>query len=306
MNVSPVSRRAALHRLVGLAILAWPTAAGLAQQAEYAELPIPAAQQLAEHRRIDAALAALKPQRPGVVDAYVIVVALDSDPVFSREAREAGRVLARRFDAIGRTIVLANDEGANKADAPGSPRTLALALARVAELMDRNEDVLILYSTSHGEPGVGLVYKDMQRGGGVITPARLDELLDPLGFKNRLIMLQACFSGQFVPTLENPRTIVVTAAAADRSSFGCQAGNDWTFFGDALINHAFRQPLPLDVQLRRATVLISAAEDQDKLLPSNPQISIGSETPAWLTSLEMREPKTNSTPVGQSVLGLGN
>lgn len=306
MNVSPVSRRAAIHRLVGLAILAWPTAAGLAQQAEYAELPIPAAQQLAEHRRIDAALAALKPQRPGVVDAYVIVVALDGDPVFSREAREAGRVLARRFDAIGRTIVLANDEGASKADAPGSPRTLALALARVAELMDRNEDVLILYSTSHGEPGVGLVYKDMQRGGGVITPARLDELLDPLGFKNRLIMLQACFSGQFVPALENPRTIVVTAAAADRSSFGCQAGNDWTFFGDALINHAFRQPLPLDVQLRRATVLISAAEDQDKLLPSNPQISIGSETPAWLTPLEMREPKTNSTPVGQSVLGLGN
>lgn len=301
-----MSRRAALDCFIGLAILAWPTAVGIAQQAEYAELPIPAAQQLAEHRRIDAALAALKPQRPGVVDAYVIVVALDGDPVFSREAREAGRVLASRFDAAGRTIVLANDEGASRADAPGSPHTLALALARVAELMDRNEDVLVLYSTSHGEPNVGLVYKDLQRGGGVITPARLNELLDPLGFKNRLIMLQACFSGQFVSALENPRTVVVTAAAADRSSFGCQAGNDWTFFGDALINHAFRQPLPLDLQLRRATVLISAAEDQDKLEPSNPQISIGSETSAWLSPLEVREPKTTSTPVGQSVLGLGN
>lgn len=306
MNVTPVSRRAAINCLIGLAILAWPTAAGVAQQAEYAELPIPAAQQLAEERRIDAALAALKPQRPGVVDAYVIVVALDGDPVFSREAREAGHVLASRFDAAGRTIVLANDEGASKADAPGSPHTLALALARVAELMDRNEDVLVLYSTSHGAPNVGLVYKDLKRGGGVITPARLNELLDPLGFKNRLIILQACFSGQFVPTLENSRTIVVTAAAADRSSFGCQAGNDWTFFGDALINHAFRQPLPLDLQLRRATVLISAAEDQDKLEPSNPQISIGLETSPWLSPLEMREPKSTSTPVGQSVLGLGN
>ena len=37
----------------------------------------------------------------GVVDAYVVVAALDADPVFNREAREAGRVLARRFDAAG-------------------------------------------------------------------------------------------------------------------------------------------------------------------------------------------------------------
>lgn len=306
MNVVRVSRKAAFRLLIGLALLPWPAAEGDAQLAEYAALPVPAAQQLAEHRRIDAALAALKPQRPGVVDAYVVVVALDADPVFNREAREAGHVLAARFDAVGRTIVLASDEGSSRADAPGSPHTLALALARVAELMDRNEDVLVLYETSHGEPNVGLVYRDEQRGGGIVTPSRLKELLDPLGFRNRLIILQACFSGQFVPTLESMKTIVVTAAAADRSSFGCKAGNDWTFFGDALINHAFRQPLPLDLQLRRATVLISAAEDHDNLQPSNPQISIGSDTSAWLTPLESREPKTTSAPVGQSVLGLGN
>ena len=79
-----------------------------------------------------------------------MVAALDADPVFNREAREAGRVLASRFDAAGRTLVLANDEGSNRADARGSPQTLARALARVAELMNRNEDVLVLYTTSHG------------------------------------------------------------------------------------------------------------------------------------------------------------
>lgn len=276
-----------------------------AQQVEWAVVPEPPAQQLAEHRRLNAALDALKPQRPGVVDAYVVVVALDGDPVFNREAREAGRVLARRFDAAGRTIVLANDEGDSKADGPGSPRTLALALARVAELMDRNEDVLVLYSTSHGEPNSGLVYKDKQRGGGVITPARLADMLGSLEFKNRLLILQACFSGQFVPALKAPGTIIFTAAAADRSSFGCQAGNDWTFFGDALINHAFRQPLPLDLQMRRATDLISAAEDRNDLTPSEPQISIGDATAKWVGGLEQREPQSTSEPVGQSALGLG-
>lgn len=280
-------------------------AAGIAQQAEYAALPEPAAQQLAEHRRIGAALDSLKPQRPGVIDAYVVVVALDGDPVFSREAREAGRVLASRFDAAGRTIVLANDEGAAKADGPGSPHTLELALARIAELMDRNEDVLVLYSTSHGEPGTGLVYRDRQRGVGVITPARLSDVLGSLGFKNRLLMLQACFSGQFVNALKDSRTVVVTAAAEDRSSFGCQAGNDWTLFGDALVNHAFRQPLPLDVQLRRATALIAAAEEQANLLSSNPQISVGSDTAAWRSALDAREPKVASAPVGAPIAGLG-
>lgn len=297
--------RLAVEPLIGAAFLLSAASAALAQQAEYATLPEPPAQQLAEHRRIDSALAALKPQRPGVVDAYVVVVALDGDPVFSREAREAGRVLASRFDATGHTIVLANDEGASKADAPGSPHTLELALARVAELMDRDEDVLVLYSTSHGEPGMGLVYKDLQRGGGLISPARLAEVLRSLGIKNRLLILQACFSGQFIPQLRDSSSIVVTAAAADRSSFGCKAGNDWTFFGDALINHAFRQPLPLDTQLRRAMILIGAAEDRDQLEPSNPQVSVGSGIARWLNPLEEREPQSTSEPVGQSPLGLG-
>lgn len=258
-----------------------------------------------DEQRLHRALAALQPQRAGTVDAYVVVIALDSDAVFSREAREAGRVLASRFDAVGRTVVLANDEGANRANGRGSPQTLALALRRAAELMDRNEDVLVLYSTSHGAPDAGLVYKDEQRGSGFVSPGPLAEMLRSLGIRNRLIILQACFAGQFVPALKDARTIIVAAAASDRTSFGCQAGNDWTFFGDALINHAFRQPLPLDVQLRRAAALIAAAEEREKLDPSNPQVSMGSETAKWLARLEERKPSATSEPVGQTVLGLG-
>ena len=48
----------------------------------------------AQHKKLDAAIAALKPQRPGVVDAYVIAVGLDADAVFGREAAEASRVLS--------------------------------------------------------------------------------------------------------------------------------------------------------------------------------------------------------------------
>jgi hypothetical protein len=255
--------------------------------------------------RLQGAIARLQPQRPGTVDAYVIVAALDADPVFNREAREAGRVLARRFDAEGRTLVLARDEGADKAGAQASPVALAHALDSVAAKMNPDEDVLVLYTTSHGSPDAGLNFRDPVLGSAVIAPGQLAAMLDHSGAKNRLLILQACFSGQFVRSLRNHSTIVVTAAAADRSSFGCQAGNDWTFFGDALINHAFRQPLPLDIQLQRAVALIAAAEDREQLEPSNPQVSEGSDTAKWLDALEQREPRSTTDPVGQSVLGLG-
>lgn len=264
-----------------------------------------AAAQLSDEQRIERALAALEPQRPGVVDAYVVVAALDTDAVFGREAREAGRVLARRFDAAGRTIVLAEDEAGDKADAAGTPHHLMRAFARAAALMDRKEDVLVLYTTSHGIRSAGLRYDDPVRGSGVITPAQLASMLGRHGFENRLVILQACYSGQFVPVLAAPRTVVATAASAMRPSFGCSAGNDWTFFGHALINKAMRKPENFARQFRRAYVTIYGWERRLGFEPSSPQISIGSDTAGWLAALDARAPKVESAPVGRPPSELG-
>ena len=255
--------------------------------------------QLDDERRFADAVARLQPQRPGVVDAYVVVAALDTDPVFGREAREAGRVLARRFDAEGRTIVLASDEGSDDADAPATPDRLGRALGSVAALMNREEDVVVLYTTSHGSPRAGLNFRDPIRGQAVITPPQLEAMLDGPGLRNRLIILQACFSGQFVPVLAAPRTVVATAASSMKSSFGCSAGNDWTFFGYALINQAMRQPDTLIRQLRRAYVAILGWEERLGYDSSSPQVSVGDQTAGWLAALDARQPKTATAPVGQ-------
>ena len=248
--------------------------------------------------RITSALAKLQPQRPTVVDAYVIVAALDTDPVFAREAREAGRVLARRFDAEGRTIVLAEDEGDRRADAAGTPAHLSLALARAAALMDRSQDVLILYTTSHGTPRAGLNFKDAVRGTGVISPPLLAAMLAAHRFENRLIILQACYSGQFVPLLAAPKTVVATAASATRSSFGCSPGNDWTFFGHALVNQAMRKPDTFARQFRRAYVTVYGWERRLGIEASDPQLSIGKDAAGWLATLDARAPRSENQPVG--------
>jgi len=252
-----------------------------------------------DEQRLAAALAGLKPQRPSVVDAFVIVAALDSDPVFGREAREAGRVLASRFGAQGRTIVLAEDEGEARADAAGTPTHLASAVAGAALRMDRGEDVLVLYLTSHGTPRAGINFKHPVHGRGIVTPAQLAAMLDGTGLQNRLVVIQACFSGQFVRPLATPRTVVATAASSMKPSFGCSPGNDWTFFGHALINQAMRRPDSFVRQFRRAMVTILGWEKQLGIEPSNPQISIGKDTAAWLAALDGHAAAVPVAPVGR-------
>lgn len=256
---------------------------------------------LAEHRALTAALGELKPQRPGVVDAYVVVAGLDSDANFGREAAEAGRVLARRYDAAGRTIVMTADR--EEKGAVASPAALALALARVGELMDRNQDVLVLYTTSHGSAGSGLAYRDTLRGGGAISPDRMANMLSDAGAANRLLILSACYSGVFVPALASDTSVVITAAAADRSSFGCDPGNDWSFFGDALINRAFRKGQPVRAAFGEASASVAGWEAAARFVPSNPQISVGKDAARWLEPLEKRTPAEATRPVGRSPAG---
>ncbi|WP_294059357.1 C13 family peptidase [Sphingomonas sp.] len=257
-----------------------------------------ARQLLEDRRRRERALDALTPQRAGVVDAYVVSVALDSDPVFAREAREAGKVLSRRYGAAGHTIVLAGDTGRGAPPLPqGNPESLTLAIARAAELMDREHDVLVLYVTTHGAP-VALAYHDGDEGYGLVSPARLAAIFDELGIRNRLLILSACYSGIFVPSLADAHSVVVTAAASDRTSFGCSAENDWTFFGDALVNHALRKPQPLEAAVREARGLIDDWERSNGLTPSNPQIAMGADVSAWLAPLEASMPKVASPPAG--------
>ncbi|MFN3518862.1 C13 family peptidase [Sphingomonas olei] len=271
----------------------------LADQGGAIEYDRKAGWQLAEHRRLAAMLATVQPHRKGTTDAFVISAALDSDPVFGREAREAAKVLARRYGAEGRTIVLAGTDGrADSALPMGSPSNLDVALARVAELMDVNEDVLILYTTSHGAR-FGIVYNDADQGFGAISPARLWQTLSQLGIRNRLIMISACYAGVFVPLLSSDTTAIITAASSDRSSFGCVADNDWTFFGDALVNRALRQPKPLAAAVEEATSTIATWERDGRLEPSQPQVAIGAGAARWLAVLDARAPRSATAPVGR-------
>ena len=253
--------------------------------------------QLAEHRRLAAALAKIAPGRNGVVDAYVLVAGTDSDPVFGREAREVANVLSRRYRAATRTIVLAGTDGASETGLPtGSPPNIAAALARIAEAMG-SEDVLVFYITGHGAP-YGVVYNDGDSGYGLIGPARLATLLNELGIVNRMLLISACHSGVFMGPLVTPTTAIVTASSAERTSFGCEADNDWTFFGDALVNRALRKAQPFDAAVAEAKRAIEGWEVTAALTTSQPQSYVGGGAKSWLAKLEATLPPA-AAPVGR-------
>ena len=95
-------------------------------------------------------MAALAPERPGVVDVYGIVFSpYAEENVFLRESDMVAQLLAQRFDAQGRVIELVNHPATMRTHPWATPANLERAIEAVAARMDRDNDVLVLYLTSH-------------------------------------------------------------------------------------------------------------------------------------------------------------
>ena len=271
--------------LAALIVLAGPAAAQQQQPGqrdpfngqfgimEIAQPPLEAARQA---RLMGEALAALQPQRPGQVDTYLVVAGLWSDPVFEREAKQAEEILRAHFGAQGRSILLsAGGDGVRNYPA-ATPANISAAIGQVGSLIDRDEDLVVVFITSHGSPDGSAAMREHNRLGGSLRPTHLRDMLVGAGVRSRVIIVSACFSGAFIAPLMDENTIVLTAAAPDRTSFGCQPQNNWTFFGDALFNQNLRNGGALLPAFDRAKTLIERWEREQNLTPpSNPQRHVG-------------------------------
>jgi hypothetical protein len=55
------------------------------------------------------------------------------------------------------------------------------------------------------------------------------------GARPTVIVLSACYSGVFIPRLKKPTRMILTAARADRASFGCGESDRYPFFDACLL-----------------------------------------------------------------------
>jgi hypothetical protein len=189
--------------------------------------------------------------------------------VFESEAKGAARILEAQYGSKGRSIVRFN----TKRLAGATPQSLMAAAAAAGRTIDPAEDVIVMVLTSHGGPdGIGLVTSRDRR---LVTPRDVKALLDETGAQYRVLIVSSCYSGVFAQALADERTLVITAAAADKPSFGCRDGATWTYFGDAFFNRALRQERRLDAAFATARSLVTQRERQEGFDPSNPQIAGG-------------------------------
>jgi hypothetical protein len=224
---------------------------------------------------LKSAVGRLAPERKGATDLYTIGVAgwADED-VFVKELDGTIASLTKVLPIEGRVMQLVNRADTAKTIPLATRDNIAAAVRAVARVMDKDEDVLVLFMTSHGtRAGFGL--KLPGRPPIEFAPRDLAGILDASGIRNRVVIVSACYSGIFVPLLANDNTIVITAADARNPSFGCAPGREWTFFGDAFFNRTLRPGMDMRSTFNRARIVISEWEMAERVAPSNPQGHFG-------------------------------
>ena len=236
-------------------------------------------------------LAALAPQREGVADVYGLVFApYASEDVFKREAELVSGVLAKRFDAEGRVLTLLNHATTTQTELWATPPNIERAIQALAARMDLQNDLLVVYATSHGGSDFKLAASHWPLEVDSLTAQQLRSALDKAGIRHRVIAVSACYSGGWVAPLASDTTLVMTAADATHTSYGCGRLSELTFFGRELfdeqlrVTHSFEQAFLTAVPLIKQREIDAGKSDGF----SNPQISVGSGIKPYLTALQKR------------------
>ena len=242
--------------------------------------PAPLAEERVFHLQgqlIERALAAIQPGRAGVRELYFVGFAPDAsqDDVFLSEMRFVRRFFDERFGTTGHSIALVNSTDALEEFPIASVTNLERALRRVAQQMNGDEDVLFLYLSAHGYEDHRLSAVQPPLELAALTPTALARALQDAGIKWRVIVVSACYSGGFIEPLRDDNSIIITASAAERTSFGCETGRDFTYFGEAYFRDALARTRSFTQAFELAKSTVARREAEENLTPSLPQMWVG-------------------------------
>jgi len=148
--------------------------------------------------------------------------------------------------------------------------------------------ILLLFLTSHGSEDHYLSANFLPFRLNDINASSINKALNEAGIKWRIIIVSACYSGGFIEPLADPYTLIITAANADRNSFGCGHDGKYTYFGDAYFENGLRQTRSFIKAFDHAKEIIYDKENKEGFKNSDPQIRLGSEIENKLIEFEKR------------------
>ncbi|HEX8593610.1 MAG TPA: C13 family peptidase [Pseudomonas sp.] len=225
---------------------------------------------LAQGPLLEKALAAVPVSTPAV-ELFTLVVGGDGkQSVFLREADFVSNLLASRFGAYGQ-ISLVNHRD-HMIDRPLATRENISRAIRVLAQRSGPEDLVFIYLTSHGTQEHELVLDQPRIELADLPADELAAVMAPLKNRDKVVVISACYSGGFIPSLKDDRTMVITASREDRVSFGCSEEADFTYFGDALFSRALGETDDLQQAFGEAKAYVAERELADNFDASEPQI----------------------------------
>jgi hypothetical protein len=241
--------------------------------------------------RINQALAPVRADASTAPKAFFLGFAgVGSQKVFAQEIGLASRVLSERYGMDDRSVSLINDERDLDRAPLATVSGLRYALRGLAGRMNLDRDVLFLAISSHGSQDTAIAVENSDLPLDDLTDEDLAAALQDSGIRWRVSIISACYAGGFIESLKGPRTIIITAAAADRTSFGCSNDSDLTYFGEAFYRDALPEARTLREAFDKAKAAIAARERREHVDASRPQAYFGAELESRLASMKDHSP----------------
>ncbi len=279
----------ALHQRSQLDFALWSPRQNAEQVADYRE-----SEQRAEElmyrqaERIDSAVTAIAASAGQAPNVYFVGFAgFGPQKVFAQEIALAAQRIDERYAVAQRQVLLVNDRRDYDRYPLASPTALARTLAGIGARMNRERDVLFLALSSHGKPDPHLVVENGALPLDRLTPERLAAMLRESQIRWKVLVISACYAGAFIEPLRDPYTVIITAAAPDRTSFGCNDRRALTYFGEAFYGEALPGAASLREAFDTAVADIERRERAEGLKPSRPQAHFGAEVEGKLAELEL-------------------
>ncbi|MGM8227923.1 C13 family peptidase [Cellvibrio sp. ARAG 10.3] len=233
------------------------------------------------------------PSDPEAINLYFVGVAgFSRQDVFRKELDFIHAQFDQQFGTAGRSLVLINHNDTLTNIPMATPHSIEQALQAVASKMNPDKDILFLYLTSHGS--AKHEFSIVQQGLSLpdLTAERLGAMIKALPIKWKVIVVSACYSGGFIPLLEGPTTLVMTASSKDRKSFGCTDTSEMTYFGRAYFKEALPEADSFEAAFAKSDTLIAQWEKEldEEVIHSLPQMVMGEEIkqylPRWWQTIE--------------------
>ncbi|MGO2340559.1 MAG: C13 family peptidase [Psychrobacter sp.] len=276
--------------LVGAIALLTIWQRNVADQPIFKQIPIePVLEEAAlyeQPRLLQQALDSIDPSVLGKTDWYFMGVAgFSGQNVFRSEINRVRELFDVRFGTSGHSLSLINNDYSWMDEPIATKTSILRGLKRIGQQMDADEDVLFLTLSSHGNENI------VQLANPPLAMDNLDaswlrEALDDSGIRWRVIVVSACYSGSFIDELASPTTVVITASAADKASFGCTNTAEMTYFGQAFFAESLRDNTSFESAFKDARLRVSEKENVMGFEPSDPQMVIGSLMQTALPAFE--------------------